>query len=129
MDKTEVKEAGRKNMKYGYSFKSKIAQEYLTGHYTVRQLGAKYGISYQRVADWAEQYLVNIGKEKLTILSPMTSEEQREYEALKKQVEALEKKLEYAQMKAKAYEIMVDLAKEELGIDLRKNSGAKQPGK
>jgi transposase-like protein len=129
MDNSEVKGAGRKHRKYSDSFRSKVAREYLEGHFTSRQLGIKYGIQYQRVTDWANQYLANIDKKKLTVLSPMTSEEQREYEALKKQVEALEKKLEYAQMKAKAFEIMIDLAKEELGIDLRKNSGAKQPGK
>src|ERR1700748_1968619 len=107
MDKTEVTTPKRKYLKFGSSFKSKVAQEYLEGHSTSRQLGVKYGVAYQRVLEWANQYLVNIGEEKMPNLSPMTSDEQREHEALKKQVEALEKKLEYAQMKAKAFEIMI----------------------
>lgn len=57
----------------------------------------------------------------------MTQEEQKEFETLKKQNEALKKKLEYEQLKTFALETMIDLAKSELGIDLRKNSGAKQP--
>jgi hypothetical protein len=58
----------------------------------------------------------------------MTPEEKKELDLLKKQNEALKKKLEYEQMKNFALETMIDLAKEELGVDLRKNSGAKQPG-
>ena len=58
----------------------------------------------------------------------MTEQEKKELDALKKQNDALKKKLEYEQMKNFALETLVDLAKEELGIDLRKNSGAKQPG-
>ena len=59
----------------------------------------------------------------------MTTEEQKVYDALKAQNEALKKELEFVQMKAKAMEIMIDLAKTELGIDIRKNSGAKQQDK
>ena len=59
----------------------------------------------------------------------MTNEEQKEYELLKRQNEALKKELEFAQMKARAMEIMMELAKEEYGIDIRKNSGAKQQAK
>jgi hypothetical protein len=57
----------------------------------------------------------------------MTVEEQKEVEALKQQIALLNKKLEYEQMKNFALEAMADLAKTELGIDIRKNSGAKQP--
>ena len=59
----------------------------------------------------------------------MTNEEQKAYDALKQQNEALKKDLEFAQMKTRAMEIMIDMAKEEYGIDVRKNSGARQPAK
>lgn len=57
----------------------------------------------------------------------MTEQEQEEMTNLQKQLKSLQDKLEYEQMKNFALETMVDLAKSELGIDLRKNSGAKQP--
>jgi len=59
----------------------------------------------------------------------MTEQEQKSMEALHKQVVALKKKLEYEQMRNLALETMADLAKTELGIDIRKNFGAKQPKK
>jgi hypothetical protein len=57
----------------------------------------------------------------------MTEQEQEEMTNLQKQLKSLQDKLQYEQMKNFALETMVDLAKSELGIDLRKNSGAKQP--
>ena len=57
----------------------------------------------------------------------MTDEEQKERTELQKQLEVLKEKLEYEQMKNFALETMIDLAKSELGVDLKKNSGAKQP--
>jgi hypothetical protein len=56
----------------------------------------------------------------------MTPEEQKEYEALKKENEALKKQLEHSHMKTVAMETIIDLAKQEYGIDLLKNSGARQ---
>ena len=48
---------------------------------------------------------------------------------LKKANEDLKKDLEFAQMKTIAMEILIDLAKEEYGIDITKNSGARQSAK
>lgn len=57
----------------------------------------------------------------------MTEKEQRELEVLKNQNQQLKEKLEYEQMRTFALETMIDLAKEKLGVDVRKNFGAKQP--
>ena len=57
----------------------------------------------------------------------MTEAEQQELEALKKQNEELKKKLEYADMKATALEIMIDVAEKQLGVDIKKKPGTKHP--
>ena len=57
----------------------------------------------------------------------MTEEEQKELEAIKKQMKALQKQLDYEKMRNFALETMIDLAKNKLGVDVRKNFGAKQP--
>ena len=99
--------------------------EYLNGDLSLYQLELRYNVSRQNICRWAKQFSVELA-EPITIPS-MTAEEQKELETLRQQNEALKKKLEYEQMKNFALETMVDLAKTELGIDLRKNSGAKQP--
>ena len=51
---------------------------------------------------------------------------QQEINRLKAEKSALEKKLQLTELKAEGYEIMVDIAKAQFNLDLRKKSGAKQ---
>lgn len=114
-----------RNRKYDIALKRKIAREYVEGDLSTLQLAKIYNVPFQHVSKWAKQYCCELAEEQIRI--PMTEQEEKDFELLKKQNEALKKKLEYEQMKNFALETMVDLAKSELGIDLRKNSGAKQP--
>lgn len=119
----------RKYQMLSWFLRRQVALEYLEGNKTLRELSAAYGIPNQSISRWAKDYAGDLSKRKGCILSDMTDEEQKQYEVLKQQNETLKKELEFAQMKAKAMEIIIDLAKEEYGIDLRKNSGARQPVK
>jgi transposase len=102
--------------------------DYVTGDRSIHQLSRIYNIPNQNISRWVKEYSSELVEEESKI-TPMTAEEQKDFEALKKQNEALKKKLDYEHMRNFALETMIDLAKTELGIDLRKNSGAKQPKK
>lgn len=125
------KAKGRKGQKgrkgYDLAFKRKVAKEYQEGDLSTHQVGDMYRISHKSVILWSRQFSNELAEENI-ILPVMTEQEKKEFEALKKQNKALQKKLDYEQLKNFALETMVDLAKEEMGIDLRKNFGAKQPG-
>ena len=126
------KPKGRKGQKgkearYDVAFKRKIAREYREGDLSTHQLGDMYGISHKSVLIWSRQFSNELAEDDITPIA-MTEQEKKEFEALKKLNKALQKKLDYEQLKNFALETMVDLAKEEMGIDLRKNFGAKQPG-
>jgi transposase-like protein len=114
--------------KYDISFLRKICMEYQNGDLSLYQLEAKYLVSRQTICRWTKQFSSELGEE-INSSPPMTTQEQQDVEALQKQIEALTKKLEYEQIRNFALETMVDLAKTELGIDVRKNFGAKQPKK
>ena len=120
---------GRKGQKgsskYDISFRRHVAQAYNDGDQSFNQLSRRFGVSYQTIYRWSKQFSSEIAEE--LIIPPMTEQEKKEFEALKKQNAALKKKLEYEQMRNFALETMADLAKTELGIDIRKNFGAKQP--
>ena len=115
---------GRKR-KYDIPFIRNVAMRYLHGDQSLYQIAEEFNVPPQYVSRWAHQFSSELAEEQIII--PMTEQEEKAYEVLKKQNEALKKKLEYEQMKNFALETMVDLAKSEMGIDLRKNSGAKQP--
>ena len=115
---------GRKR-KYDISFIRNVAMRYLRGNQSLHQLAEEFNVPPQYVSRWAQQFSSELAEEQIVI--PMTEQEAKDFELLKTQNEALKKKLEDDQVKIFALETMIDLAKSELGIDLRKNSGAKQP--
>ena len=119
---------GQKGMKspYDISFRRRVAQDYKEGNRTMQEVGQAYGVPKYSVKKWIDKFNSELSAEPLGVAA-MTQEEQKVLEALKKQNEALRKKLEHEQMRNFALETMIDLAKEELGVDIRKNSGAKQP--
>lgn len=147
MASTEQKQ--QKKPHYSWHLRRQVAIEYLDGDKTLQELSAAYGIPHQSISRWSRDYASDRDKRTLRILGDMTPEEQKHYdvlkqqnELLKKQLESLrsdqklkkendelKKELEFAQMKAKAMEIIIDLAKEEYGIDITKNSGARQSAK
>jgi transposase-like protein len=106
-------------------FKRQIAKQYRDGDQSLAQVAQQNGLTRDQVKDWVKIFSSELAEDQIII--PMTEQEQKDFELLKKQNGALKEKLEYEQMRNFALETMVDLAKSELGIDLRKNSGAKQP--
>lgn len=111
--------------KYDVSFRRMVAKAYNDGNDNKVQIARKYGVTHEQVKGWVREFYSDLSSEPVVI--PMTEEEKKEVEALQKQIEALNKKLEYEQMRNFALETMADLAKTELGIDIRKKFGAKQP--
>lgn len=108
------------------TFMRHIAQTYINGTQSLNQLSERFNIPHQTISRWVKQFSGELAEQ--IVIPVMTEEEKKDFEVLKQANAALQKKLEYEQMKNFALETLVDLAKEELGIDLRKNSGAKQPG-
>ena len=114
-------------IQYDRSFKLGVVREYIEGDQSIRQVARQFGVSAYAVRFWIKKYSSDLAEKEEIINVSMTEEEQSAFEALQKQLEGLQKKLDYEQMKNFALETMIDLAKEELGVDIRKNSGAKQP--
>ena len=62
-------------------------------------------------------------KEKLKSIPEVKSLREQ---ALEEKISKLEKELEAAKLKAEAYNALIEVAEEELGVDIRKKAGAKQ---
>ena len=99
-----------------------IIAEYLTGDTTYRKLGAKYGIDFRRVHSWVMKYQgKSIKKEK-----PKKQVEPLENEELPTDVKQLQEELRKAKLHNKLLNAIIDIAEEQLKIDIRKKSGTKQ---
>jgi transposase-like protein len=117
----------RGRSKHDITFMRHVALSYIEGDQSLNQLSERFGVPNQTISRWALRFSSELAQKDEVIISPMTEQEQKDVATLEKQIEALKKKLEYEQMKNFALETLADLAKTELGIDIRKNSGAKQP--
>lgn len=114
---------------YNEAFKRKVVTEVLSGRLTKEQARLRYGIGGKTtILDWMRKYagfkMRTAGCDPLPILRNMSTDESKE--ELKDKIEQLEAKLEYAELKGRAYQIMVEIAKEQYNLDLEKKSGAKQ---
>ncbi len=112
------------------SLKRKIVLEVLSGKLSKEQARRVYGIkSKSGILEWMRKFASIDPKAhgidpipKLRTLKDNT----REILDLKSKINDLEAQLKYSELKGRAYQIMVEIAKEKYNLDLEKKSGAKQ---
>lgn len=114
---------------YNDAFKRKVVTEVLSGELTKEQARLRYNIGGKStILDWMRKYagfkMRTAGCDPLPILQNMSTDDTEE--ELKDKIRQLEAKLEHAELKGRAYQIMVEIAKEQYNLDLEKKSGAKQ---
>jgi len=105
--------------------KEAIIAEYLAGGTTYRKLSAKYGITFQSIHQWVQAFQGKKRIKKVNIkISPsvLVSEQ----EPVPYEVKQLQAELRKERLYNKLLNTMIDLAEEQLGIGIRKKSGAKR---
>jgi transposase-like protein len=116
--------------KYEYSFMRKVVQDYLGGQQSMREVAERYNLTFASVSGWVRRFGADIENENANeeVALPAMPEEGKieGFDELKKQNEELLKKLENANLKVSGLEIMIDIAEQQLGVDIRKKSGTKQ---
>lgn len=106
----------------------------------VIEIYKRTGYSHRRIAkmnivpvgehaihDWIANF--KAGNDSLSSVNAMKSNQEtnnEELEALKKKVAELEEQLKYQEMRADAYDTMIDIAEKKFNIPIRKKAGAKQ---
>ena len=112
--------------KYDTSFRRWLVSEVELGHMTITEASMRFNFdktSFRWIfRDWKLKYSSGIH----VSLQSMTAEELVKLEALQERIKELEKQLESAQIKNVLTETMIDIAEEELKIEIRKKSGPKQ---
>ena len=105
--------------------KEKIIAEYLAGGISYRELQAKYGVDFRTIHGWVQQfrgrYTTSNKPAKSKVSKPNQTTEQHP-----KEVKLLQAELRRLQLHNELLEAMIDIGKDQFGIDLRKKSGTKQ---
>ena len=107
--------------------KRTVAAAVEQGRMSIKEAQCAYGVkSHKTIREWLLQYKRE--KVELCIVTePVMQKKTKPISAA--QAEALKKALEEAEMKIKALNILIDVAEEQLKIDIRKKSGARQSSK
>ncbi len=100
-----------------------IIAEYLLGDTTYRKLGTKHGVDFRAIHHWVSRFqgkLVKKVNPKMKLNEGLLKEE------LPTDVKQLQEELRKAKLHNKLLNAIIDIAEEQLKIDIRKKSGTKQ---
>jgi transposase-like protein len=99
--------------------KSEVVEEYLRGEVSLRELSRKYGINHRTIHRWVKIHQSSGGLEEKKVRSEAMSR-------MPDDVAKLQRELYESRLHVKLLETMIGIAEEEMGIPIRKKSGAKQ---
>lgn len=111
---------------YAEEFKLKLVEEYEKGVMSVLQMEKYYGISNRSLYKWIYKYS-SYNKKNISIVEFKDSQTHRLKE-LEEKVKELERTVGQKQIMIDYLEKMIDLAKENYSIDIKKNSDTPHSG-
>ena len=100
-----------------------IIAEYLLGDSTYRKLGTKHGVDFRVIHHWVSKFQ---GKEVKKVKPKSKLNQEVPQEELPTDVKQLQEELRKAKLHNKLLNAIIDIAEEQLKIDIRKKSGTKQ---
>jgi transposase len=111
---------------FSEGFKKARVQEYESGKFTINELSRLYNIQKNVVYRWVYKYSNYIKKSvKVVEMSESSTKKLKDMEL---RIKELEQIVGQKQLKIDYLEKMIELAKEEFNIDIKKNSGTPQSG-
>ena len=121
--KTNVRSV-RKQRQYSTEFKKRIVNDFESGKYSVYQLERLHGVSNPTIYKWI--YKFSTFNEKGFRIVEMKDSSNKKMKALEARVKELESAVGRKQIKIEYLEKMMEIAKEELYIDIKKNYATPQ---
>jgi len=114
----------RKHRRYSDAFKKQIVSDFESGNYSVLQLKNLHGIGQQTVYSWI--YKFSTFNEKGYRVIEMEDSTINKVKNLETKIKELEAALGRKQIMVEYLETMIDVAKEDLNIDIKKNYATPQ---
>ena len=114
----------RKNRSYSEEFKRELVNTFESGKLSVYQLEKMYGVSNVSIYKWI--YKFSIFSEKGFRIVEMKTSVSKKLKELEEKNKELERIIGKKQIKIDYLETMIDVAKEEFDVDIKKNFITKQ---
>lgn len=114
----------KKQRKYSEEFRKSIVKEFESGKFSVPQLGRLHNIGIQTLYNWIYKY--SGSNEKGQRIVEMKNSSTQKLNVLEQKIKELERTVGQKQIQIDYLEKMIDIAKDELNIDIKKNSNTPQ---
>jgi transposase-like protein len=114
----------QKHRKFSEDYKRLIVKEFESGNFSVLQLEKLHNISNTLIYRWIYKYS-NFNDKSIRIIE-MKDSSTNKLKELEKKVKDLERAVGQKQLYIDYMEKMMEIAKDELGIDIKKNFGTPQ---
>ena len=106
---------------FSEEFKKTCVKEYETGQFSVRELSKLYQIKPVIIYRWIHKYSA-YNKRRIKVVEMADSSKQK-LKDLQKRIDELERVVGQKQLNIDFLEKMIEIAKEQYGVDIKKNSG------
>jgi transposase-like protein len=116
----------RKQRKYSEEFKKQLVEDFERGRYSVPQLERMHGVANSLIYGWI--YKFSTFNEKGFRIVEMKDSSSKKMKGLEARVKELEGAVGRKQIEIDYLEKMMDIAKEELDIDIKKNFATPRSG-
>jgi transposase-like protein len=130
---TGKKKRTKSQNRYPEELKRKIAKEYLAGEASYGILAEEHGLANKGVVkEFVKWYRKKYELSDTTECAMPKNKESApavEEQTLQQQIKELKRQLALSELKVESLETMIDIAEDELKINIRKKSGAKQSRK
>lgn len=114
----------RKQRKYSIEFKKRIVSDFESGKYSVPQLEKLHGVGNKTIYGWI--YKFSTFNEQGFRIVEMKDSSNKKMKDLEARVKELKSAVGRKQIKIDYLEKMMEIAKDELDIDIKKNFGTPQ---
>jgi transposase-like protein len=114
----------QKKRRYSEAFKKTIISAFESGKYSIGQIERLYGVSGQSVYNWIYKYST-FNQSGMRVVE-LKKSDMNKVKMLEQRVKELEQMVGQKQVKIEYLEKMIDLAKSELQVDIKKNFNTPQ---
>ena len=110
----------RKTRRFSEEFKRKIVRDFERGTFTVLDLSRLHKIHYQTIYYWINQYSLEPGGVEIIEMKDSSTKKVKDLES---KIKELERAVGQKQIYIDYLEKMMEIAKEDMGVDIKKNFG------
>jgi transposase-like protein len=110
----------RNSRRYSEEYKRKIVKDFEKGNFSVLELSRLHHIHFQTIYNWIDRYSAHSSSVEIVEMKQSSTKKLKDLET---RIKELERAVGQKQLYIDYLEKMMDIAREDLGVDIKKNFG------